>query len=77
MGEFEDGATMKAFGREGHGLFPGSSVVAREITQQYQVRKVGNVNGLTERFYGITADRRLKHPAVVAISESAKKIVLG
>ena len=77
VGEFEDGATMKAFAQEGHGLFPGSSVVTKEISRQYQVRKVGNVKGLTERFYAITVDRRLKHPAVVAISESAKETVFA
>ena len=75
VGEFEDGATMKAFGQEGHGLFPGSSVVAAEIARQYQVRKIGHITGLTEHFYGITVDRRLKHPAVVAISETAREKV--
>ena len=77
VGEFEDGATMKAFGQEGHGLFPGSSVVAREITRQYQVRTVGHIAELTERFYGITVDRRIKHPAVLAISKSAKDTVFA
>ncbi len=75
VGEFEDGATMKAFGQEGHGLFPGSSVVAKEITRQYQVRSVGHIPDLTERFYGITVERRIHHPAVLAISKSAKESV--
>ncbi len=75
IGEFEDGATMKAFGQEGHGLFPGSSVVESEIARQYQVRTVGHMTGFSERFYGITVERRLKHPAVLAISESAKEEV--
>lgn len=77
VGEFEDGATMKAFGQEGHGFFPGSTVASTEISRQYQVRKIGNVGGLTERFYGITVERRLKHPALVAISEFAKEKVFG
>lgn len=77
VGEFEDGATMKAFGQEGHGLFPGSSVVAKEITRQYQVRTVGHVDGITERFFGITVERRIKHPAVLAISKSAKETVFS
>ncbi|MXX10063.1 MAG: transcriptional activator NhaR [Nitrospira sp. SB0677_bin_15] len=75
VGEFEDGATMQAFAQEGHGLFPGSSVVESEISRQYQVRKVGHVTGVKQRFYGITVERRLKHPAVLAISESAKEEV--
>lgn len=73
VGEFEDGATMQAFAREGHGLFPGSSVVESEIARQNQVRKVGLITGLSERFYGITVERRLNHPAVLAITESAKE----
>ena len=77
VGEFEDGATMKAFGQEGHGLFPGSSVVAKEIIRQYQVRTVGHVEGLYEQFYGITVERRIKHPAVLAISKSAKETVFA
>ncbi len=77
VGEFEDGATMKAFGQEGHGLFPGSSVVAKEITRQYQVRKVGCVEGISEKFYGITVERRITHPAVLAISKSAKETVFA
>lgn len=75
VGEFEDGATMQAFAQEGHGLFPGSSVVESEIARQNQVRKVGQIAGLRERFYGITVERRIKHPAVLAISESAKEEV--
>ena len=71
VGEFEDGATMQAFAREGHGLFPGSSVVESEIARQNQVRKVGLITGVRQRFYGITVERRLGHPAVMAISESA------
>ncbi len=75
IGEFEDGATMKAFGQEGHGIFPGSSVVAKEISRQYQVRTVGPINELHERFYAITVDRRIKHPAVLAILNTAKETV--
>ncbi len=75
VGEFEDGATMQAFAQEGHGLFPGSSVVESEIIRQNQVHKVARITGLRERFYGITVERRLKHPAVLAISESAKEEV--
>ena len=77
VGEFEDGATMKAFGQEGHGLFPGSSVVAKEISRQYQVRTVGCIEGLTERFYAITVDRRIKHPAVLTILNTAKEAIFS
>ena len=77
VGEFEDGATMKAFGQAGRGIFPGSSVVAKEIARQYRVQPVGTISSIKERFYAISVDRRLKHPAVVAISETAKAEIFG
>ena len=58
IGEFEDGATMKAFGQVGMGIFPGTTVVARDIAKQFGVRRVGEVDALRERFYAISVDRR-------------------
>jgi len=72
VGEFEDSALMQAFGREGIGIFPVPSVVDREVCRQYGVRIVGRLPDVRERFYAISAERRLKHPAVVAISSAAK-----
>ncbi len=76
VGEFEDSATLKAFGQEGHGLFPGSSVMEKEICRQYQVQVVGRVDSVKQRFYAITVERRLKHPAVLAIFEAARQDLL-
>ncbi|MEX0828839.1 MAG: transcriptional activator NhaR [Nitrospirales bacterium] len=75
VGEFEDGATMKAFGRAGKGIFPGSTVVAKEISRQYIVQKIGQVQDIQEQFYAISVERRLKHPGVLAIVDSAHKII--
>jgi LysR family transcriptional activator of nhaA len=72
VGEFEDTALMQAFGREGVGIFPIPSVVEREVARQQRVRVVGRVPDARERFYAISAERRLKHPAVVAISSAAR-----
>lgn len=77
VGEFEDGATMQAFGRAGRGIFPGSSVVSREISRQNVVQKVGEVPAVREQFYAISAERRLKHPGVLAIAETAQKKIFG
>lgn len=70
--ECEDSALLKVFGQHGLGLFFGPSVIAGEIQQQYDVKLISRVKVLRERFYAISLDRKLKHPAVVAISESAK-----
>jgi LysR family transcriptional activator of nhaA len=73
VGEFEDSALMKAFGHAGFGLFPAPAIIAREVCAQYGVRLVGRIESVREQFYAISIDRRLKHPAVVAISEVARR----
>ncbi len=73
VGEFEDSAMQKAFGQAGQGIFPGSSIMKTEICRQYQVEVVGEVTGVKQQFFAHTVDRRLKHPAVLAISELAKQ----
>ena len=72
VGEFDDSALMKAFGRAGVGVFPGPTVTEAEIKQQYGVRVVGRTDAVRERYYAVSVERRLKHPAVVAISETAR-----
>ncbi|MGZ8366131.1 MAG: transcriptional activator NhaR [Nitrospira sp.] len=77
VAEFEDSATLKAFGQEGHGIFPGSSATEKEICRQYQVGVVGRADSIKQKFYAITAERRLKHPAVVALCNAARYEVLA
>ena len=77
VAEFEDTALMQAFGREGVGIFPIPSVVERDARRQYGVRVVGRLPDVLARFYAISAERRLKHPAVVAISSAAKIELFG
>jgi LysR family transcriptional activator of nhaA len=73
VGEFEDSALLKVFGQHGAGLFPGPTVIARGIQKQYDVRLIGEVNDVRERFYAISMERRVKHPAVVAITDLARQ----
>jgi LysR family transcriptional activator of nhaA len=72
VAEFEDSALLKAFGQHGIGLFFAPAVIARDIQRQYDVRVIGQVAAVRERYFAISLDRKLKHPAVVAISEAAK-----
>ena len=72
VAEFEDNALLKVFGQRGLGLFFAPSVIAAEVQKQYKVNIVGNLGDVLERFYAISLDRKLKHPAVVVISEAAK-----
>ncbi|MBX3647148.1 MAG: transcriptional activator NhaR [Rhodocyclaceae bacterium] len=73
VGEFDDGALMKAFGKAGIGIFAAPSAIAGEVRQQYGVVPIGSTHAVTERFYAISVERRLTHPAVVAISSAARE----
>jgi LysR family transcriptional regulator, transcriptional activator of nhaA len=72
-GEFDDGALLKEFGGAGTGVFCMPSVVSAQIKRQYGVVEVGRTNDVIEQFYAISVERRLSHPAVVAISSAARK----
>ena len=71
--EFEDSAVLKVFGQAGEGLFVSPTAVEAEVSKQYSVGVVGRIPEVKERFYAISVERRLKHPAVVAISDAAKE----
>lgn len=71
--EFEDSALLKVFGQAGIGLFVAPTAVEDEVRKQYGVRLVGRLEEIRERFYAISVERKLKHPAVVAISDAARQ----
>ncbi len=73
VGSFEDSALLKAFAQAGAGLFVAPTAIEAEVRQQYGVGLVARLEDVREQFYVITAERTLKHPAVVAISEMARR----
>jgi LysR family transcriptional activator of nhaA len=75
VGEFDDLALMKTFGQAGRGVFPAPTAIAREVVRQYGVRPVGRAPAVRERYYAIAAERRLKHPGVLAITTAARRDV--
>lgn len=77
VGEFEDSALLKAFGEAGLGLFPAPTVIEREVERQYQVRVVGRTESVKTQFFAISTERKLKHPAVKAIVETARGKTFG
>jgi LysR family transcriptional activator of nhaA len=75
--EFDDSALLKVFGQDGAGFFPGPSAIETELCRQYEVQIVGRIAEVTERFFAISLERRLHHPAVVAVSEAARTKLFG
>jgi LysR family transcriptional activator of nhaA len=72
VGEFKDSALMKTFGSAGLGLFVAPSAIEAEVKAHYGVRVVERISDVRESFYAISVERRLKHPAVVALCETAR-----
>jgi len=77
VAECDDSALAKDFGEEGMGIFAAPSVIEAEILQHYRVRVVGRADEVRQQFYAISVERRIKHPAVVAIREAARQSIFA
>ena len=77
VAEFEDSALLKVFGADGLGFFAAPTVVEEEVIAQYGVQVLGRLDEVRERYYAISVERRLKNPAVVAITETARQELFG
>lgn len=78
VGEFQDRALLQEFGQAGKGLFAAPTAVEREVRLRYRVSAIGRTEAVRESFYAITVERKLKHPAVLAISNAARdRLFLG
>jgi len=73
VGEFEDSALLNVFGQQGIGLFTAPSIIEAEVERQYNVEVIGRIDAVKERFYAITINRKLRHPAVIAMSDAARQ----
>jgi len=74
VAEFEDRALMKAFGERGAGIFTSPTAVEQDVLDKYRVEVIGRTAEITEQFYLISAERRIRHPALSVITESAKDL---
>ena len=73
VAEFEDSALMKEFGQKNHGIFAVPTVIEKDVQRQYQVEIVGRTDAVRERFYAISYQRIIKHPAITAITQTARQ----
>ena len=76
VAEFEDSALMKAFGEAGNGIFPAPAAISDEVEQMYRCRRIGQAIPVVEKYYAISPERKLKHPAVLQVIENARKTLL-
>lgn len=73
VGEFEDGAMLKIMGKAGEGIFPIAKAICNEVEEMYGVEFIAAVPDVSEKFYALSVERKVKHPAVLKISEVGRK----
>jgi LysR family transcriptional activator of nhaA len=72
VGEFDDSALLKAFGEAGAGLFAAPTVIENEMCKMYSMSVIGRTDSVSEQFYAISPERRIKHPSVARITDTAR-----
>ena len=74
VGEFEDYALLREFARAGHGVAPVPDVLEAQFRRESGLALVGPARKVQAQFYAISMERKIKHPAVIAIFEKASQI---
>ncbi len=77
VAEFDDSALAKDFGRQGMGVFAAPTVIEAEVMHEYGVRVIGRAEAVRQQFYAISGERKIRHPAVVAICEAARQEIFA
>lgn len=72
VAEFDDSALLKAFGEGGAGFFPAPLAMKTQIMNMYDVACIGETSAVTERYFAISPERKVSHPALVSIIEAAQ-----
>ena len=71
VGEFEDSALLKTFGASGMGLFPTAQWAQEDLLAHYAVELLGPCEGVVEHFYAIGTERKVQHPLVLRLLQTA------
>jgi LysR family transcriptional activator of nhaA len=72
VAEFTDSALLKAFGEAGYGVFPAPTAISDEVSSMYHASTIGEIESVREQFFAISPERKLKHPAVIALTEHSR-----
>ena len=72
VAEFEDSALLKVFGQSGLGIVPIPTAIEKEVKRQYEMQLVGRLDEVVDRFFAISVEKRVHHPAVLAIVKQAR-----
>ncbi len=75
--EVEDDALARPFAAAGHGLLLAPSVLAGDLQKTSGLVHVGDVPGVVSRWYAVTVERRVRHPAVARVLANARGALFG
>lgn len=70
--EVDDAAMMRVLGARGIGVFPVRDALRAEVEDLFDVEPLGPVEGLMERYYALSVERRVRDDAVGAIIGAAR-----
>jgi LysR family transcriptional activator of nhaA len=73
VAEIEDSGLLRVFGKMGRGVFPVRAALTAEVEDLHDVAFVGACEGVRERYYAVTTERRIRHPALNALVENARR----
>ena len=73
VAEFEDTALLIAFAPDALGFFAVPSVAGESVRHRFGATLIGSTEDCREEFYAISVERKLRHPAVVAITDGARE----
>ncbi len=77
IGEFEDYALLREFARAGHGFAPVPALLEEQFRREYGFARIGLATGIKAEFYAISVERKIKNPAVAAMTEHAREAFMG
>lgn len=75
VAEFEDSALLKVFGQAGEGIFPVPTAIESPIKKQFGVHLVGRISDVLDKFYAISAEKRVHHEATLLVVRQARNKV--
>lgn len=74
-GQYDDSALMKSFGKAGFGVFFMPSIIEEEVKETFGLEVIGRLSDIKQKFYAISAERKVTHPAVSAVCSTARDII--
>jgi LysR family transcriptional activator of nhaA len=72
VAELDDLALASVLGEKALGVLAAPDVIEKELRKRYALQLVGRAKEIRRRFYAISVERKIKHPAVAAICEVAR-----